>query len=66
MVTESVGALHVALAAAVVGWLVFCISHSLAVWRKRNASEEPQSSRGRLFAGRDALPRLPQAGWTVS
>src|SRR5580704_17432237 len=40
MVNDSVGALHIALAAAVVGWLVFCVSHSIAGWRKRNANGE--------------------------
>jgi hypothetical protein len=38
MGNDSVGALHVALVAAVVGWLVFSISHTISVWRKRNAS----------------------------
>jgi hypothetical protein len=51
MVNDSVGALHIALAAAVVGWLVFCISHSLAVWKKRNANGGPQGSRGLLYVG---------------
>ena len=63
MVTESVGALHVALAAAVVGWLVFCISHSLAVWKKRNASEESQRSRGLLLAGFLLCLAALAAGW---
>ncbi len=39
MVNGSVNALHIALAAAVVGWLMFSLSHSVAVWKKRNASE---------------------------
>jgi hypothetical protein len=63
MVTESVGALHVALAAAVVGWLVFCISHSLAVWKKRNASEGSQCPRGLLFAGFLLCLAALAAGW---
>jgi multidrug resistance efflux pump len=63
MVTESVGALHVALAAAVVGWLVFCISHSLAVWKKRNASGDTPSSRGLLFAGLLLCAAALAAGW---
>lgn len=63
MVTESVGALHVALAAAVVGWLVFCISHSLAVWKRRNASEESQSSCGLMFAGFLLCLAALAAGW---
>ncbi len=63
MVTESVGALHVALAAAVVGWLVFCISHSLAVWKKRNASGDTHSSRGLLFVGLLLCAAALAAGW---
>jgi multidrug resistance efflux pump len=49
MVNDSVGALHVALAAAVVGWLVFCISHSIAVWKKRNANGDKQGSYALLY-----------------
>src|ERR1700721_3556576 len=51
MVDDSVGALHVALAAAVVGWLVFVISHSFAVWKKRNDNGDPHVSRGLLYMG---------------
>jgi cytochrome bd-type quinol oxidase subunit 1 len=32
---ENVRALHVVLAAAVVGYLVFCLSHAYAVWLER-------------------------------
>jgi multidrug resistance efflux pump len=63
MVTESVGALHVALAAAVVGWLVFCISHSLAVWKKRNASGDNHSSRGLLLVALLLCAAALAAGW---
>ena len=48
---DSVGAFHIALAAAVVGWLVFVISHSFAVWKKRNADGDPHISRGLLYIG---------------
>jgi multidrug efflux pump subunit AcrA (membrane-fusion protein) len=51
MVNDSVGALHVALAAAVVGWLVFVISHSFAVWKTRNPSGGSQPSRSLLYIG---------------
>ena len=63
MVNDSVGALHIALAAAVVGWLVFCISHSLAVWKKRNASGSPHSSRGLLYAGLLLCIAALAGGW---
>ena len=51
MVDDSVGALHVALAAAVVGWLVFVICHSFAVWKTRNANGGPHVSRSLLYIG---------------
>ena len=60
---DSVGALHVALAAAVVGWLVFCVSHSFAVWKKRNANGDTQSSRGLLFLGLLLCVAAIGAGW---
>src|SRR6202161_246662 len=63
MVNDSVGALHIALAAAVVGWLVFCISHSLAVWKKRNANGSPQSSRGLLYVGLLLCIAALAGGW---
>ena len=63
MVNDSVGALHIALAAAVVGWLVFCISHSLAVWKKRNANGSPQSSRGLLYVGLLLCAAALAGGW---
>src|ERR1700735_1552249 len=63
MVNDSVGALHIALAAAVVGWLVFCISHSLAVWKKRNATGSPHSSRGLLYAGLLLCIAALAGGW---
>jgi multidrug efflux pump subunit AcrA (membrane-fusion protein) len=63
MVDDSVGALHVALAAAVVGWLVFSISHSLAVWKKRNASAQPRPSRGLLYLGLFVCAAALAAGW---
>jgi hypothetical protein len=50
-VNDSVGAFHIALAAAVVGWLVFVISHSFAVWKKRNDNGDPHVSRGLLYIG---------------
>ena len=65
MVNDSVGALHIALAAAVVGWLVFCISHSLAVWKKRNANGSPQSSRGLLYVGLFLCIAALAGGWVV-
>jgi multidrug resistance efflux pump len=63
MVSDSVGALHVALAAAVVGWLVFCISHSLSVWKRRNSNGEVPSSRGLLYAGLMLCIAALAAGW---
>ena len=63
MVNDSVGALHIALAAAVVGWLVFCVSHSIAVWRKRNANGENRGGRGLLFVGLLLAVAAFAAGW---
>jgi hypothetical protein len=63
MISDSVGALHVALAAAVVGWLVFCISHSLSVWNKRNSNGETSGSRGLLYAGVMLCLVALAAGW---
>jgi hypothetical protein len=63
MVNDSVGALHIALAAAVVGWLVFCISHSLMVWKKRNANGSPQGSRGVLYVGLLLCAVALAGGW---
>src|ERR1700734_3037735 len=63
MVNDSVGALHIALAAAVVGWLVFCISHSLAVWKKRNATGSPHGSLGLLYAGLLLCIAALAGGW---
>jgi hypothetical protein len=63
MVNDSVGALHVALAAAVVGWLVFSISHSFAVWKKRNANGEPHRSRGLLYVGLLLCAAALIGGW---
>jgi len=63
MVNDSVGALHIALAAAVLGWLVFCVSHSIAVWRKRNASGENRGARGLLFVGLLLAVAAFAAGW---
>jgi hypothetical protein len=63
MVNDSVGALHVALAAAVVGWLVFSISHSFAVWKKRNANKEAHSSRGLLCVGLLLCAAALAGGW---
>ncbi len=63
MVNDSVGALHVALAAAIVGWLVFCISHSIAVWKKRNSNGKNQDSRGLLFLGLLLVVAALAAGW---
>ncbi len=63
MVNDSVGALHIALVAALVGWLVFCISHSLAVWKKRNANGSPKSSRGLLYVGLFLCAVALSGGW---
>jgi multidrug efflux pump subunit AcrA (membrane-fusion protein) len=63
MVNDSVGALHVAIAAAVVGWLVFSISHSFAVWKKRNANGETRPSRGLLYLGLFICAAALTAGW---
>ena len=60
---SSVGALQIALAAAVVGWLVFIISHSFAVWKKRNANGDSQSSRGLLFVGLLLCAVALAGGW---
>lgn len=63
MISDSVGALHIALAAAVVGWLVFCISHSLAVWKKRNANGDVHSSHSLLYLGLLLCGAAIAAGW---
>jgi hypothetical protein len=63
MVNDSVGALHIALAAAVLGWLVFCISHSLSVWKKRNASGKPLGSYGLLYTGLLLCVAALAGGW---
>jgi multidrug resistance efflux pump len=63
MVNDSVGALHIALAAAVVGWLVFCISHSIAVWKKRNANGDAHGSHGLLYIGLLLCVAAVGAGW---
>jgi multidrug resistance efflux pump len=63
MVDDSVGALHVALAAAVVGWLVFSISHSFSVWKKRNGNGEPRPSRGLLYLGLFVCAAALAGGW---
>ena len=63
MANDSVGALHIALVAAVVGWLVFCVSHSIAVWRKRNANGENRGGRGLLFVGLLLAVAALAAGW---
>jgi multidrug efflux pump subunit AcrA (membrane-fusion protein) len=63
MVNDSVGALHVALAAAVVGWLVFVISHSFAVWKTRNPSGGPHPSRSLLYIGLLLCAAALAGGW---
>ncbi len=63
MVNDSVGALHVALAAAVVGWLVFCISHSVAVWNKRNANGQTRRSRGLPYIALLLCAAALAGGW---
>src|ERR1700723_3253511 len=63
MVDDSVGALHVALAAAVVGWLVFVISHSFAVWKTRNPNGGPQPSRSLLYIGLLLCAVALAGGW---
>jgi hypothetical protein len=63
MVNDSVGALHVALAAAVVGWLVFVTSHSFAVWKKRNANGDPHTSRSLLYIGLLLCAVALAGGW---
>jgi multidrug efflux pump subunit AcrA (membrane-fusion protein) len=63
MVNDSVGALHVALAAAVVGWLVFVISHSFSVWKKRNANGDPHISRSLLYIGLLLCAVALAGGW---
>jgi multidrug efflux pump subunit AcrA (membrane-fusion protein) len=62
-VNDSVGAFHIALAAAVVGWLVFVISHSFAVWKKRNADGDPHISRGLLYIGLLLCAVALAGGW---
>jgi hypothetical protein len=47
----------------VVGWLVFCISHSLAVWKKRNANGSPRGSRGLLYVGLLLCAVALAGGW---
>lgn len=63
MVSDSVGALHVALAAAVVGWLVFVVSHSFAVWKVRNANAGPHVSRSLLYIGLLLCAVALAGGW---
>src|SRR6202020_2343258 len=63
MVNDSVGALHVALAAAVVGWLVFVISHSFAVWKTRNPNGGSQPSRSLLYIGLLLCAVALAGGW---
>jgi len=63
MVDDSVGALHVALAAAVVGWLVFVISHSFAVWKTRNPNGGSQPSRSLLYIGLLLCAVALAGGW---
>jgi multidrug efflux pump subunit AcrA (membrane-fusion protein) len=60
---DSVGAFHIALAAAVVGWLVFVISHSFAVWKKRNADGDPHISRSLLYIGLLLCAVALAGGW---
>jgi hypothetical protein len=62
-VNDSVGAFHIALAAAVVGWLVFVISHSFAVWKTRNASGDPHISRSLLYIGLLLCAVALAGGW---
>jgi hypothetical protein len=62
-VNDSVGAFHIALAAAVVGWLVFVISHSFAVWKKRNADGDPHVSRSLLYIGLLLCAVALAGGW---
>jgi hypothetical protein len=62
-VNDSVGAFHIALAAAVVGWLVFVISHSFAVWKTRNANGGPHVSRSLLYIGLLLCAVALAGGW---
>jgi len=62
-VNDSVGAFHIALAAAVVGWLVFVVSHSFAVWKKRNANGDPHISRSLLYIGLLLCAVALAGGW---
>jgi hypothetical protein len=62
-VNDSVGAFHIALAAAVVGWLVFVISHSFAVWKTRNANGVPHVSRSLLYIGLLLCAVALAGGW---
>jgi hypothetical protein len=62
-VNDSIGAFHIALAAAVVGWLVFVISHSFAVWKTRNASGDPHISRSLLYIGLLLCAVALAGGW---
>jgi hypothetical protein len=62
-VNDSVGAFHIALAAAVVGWLVFVVSHSFAVWKKRNADGDPHISRSLLYIGLLLCAVALAGGW---
>jgi multidrug efflux pump subunit AcrA (membrane-fusion protein) len=62
-VNDSVGAFHIALAAAVVGWLVFVISHSFAVWKARNANGGPHVSRSLLYIGLLLCAVALAGGW---
>jgi hypothetical protein len=62
-VNDSIGAFHIALAAAVVGWLVFVISHSFAVWKTRNASGGAHVSRSLLYIGLLLCAVALAGGW---
>jgi len=63
MVNDSVGAFHIALAAAVVGWLVFVICHSFTVWKTRNANGGPHVSRSLLYIGLLLCAVALAGGW---
>jgi multidrug resistance efflux pump len=63
MNTGSVGALHVALVAAFVGWIVFSLSHSALVWKKRNAGDTSSRSIGWLLVAMLLCSAALAGGW---
>lgn len=63
MINGSVGALHVALVAAFLGWIVFSFSHSAATWQKRNAGSSSTRTIGWLIVAMLLSGAALAGGW---